>query len=411
MIGKLLNGRYQIEKPLGKGGFGETFLARDTQMPKEPQCVVKHLHPVSNNPQVLEVATRLFRKEAEVLAELGEHPQIPRLYAYFTQGEDFYLVQEFIEGKDLSYEMVKPWTPSAVCDLIAEMMEILEFVHSRGVIYRDIKPQNIIRRNRDGKLVLIDFGAIKEISQTAMAETGMMSASVAVGSIGYMAPEQGQGKPRITSDIYSVGMMAIQALTGKQPMELAEDPKTGEVAWRHLVDLDNQLLDVISKMVRYAHRERYDNARAVLSALTGYRTNIKIGAEGEQGERQATPVSKTASALFESGNAKYFSKDYRGAIDDFDHAIQLDPNYAQAYNNRGNAKFKLQDHRGAIADYDRAIQLDPNSAATYYNRGLVNRDISNTSAAVRDFTRARDLYQAQGNTYWAEEARQRLNEL
>jgi serine/threonine-protein kinase len=148
MIGEVLVGRYRIDKELGRGGFGETFLARDLHMPKQPLCVVKHLKPVSDNPQLIDIATRLFKKEAETLAELGEHPQIPRLYAYFTEGEDFYLVQEFIDGKDLANEMNKRWTPKQVCNLIVEVMQILEFVHSKGVIHRDIKPQNIIAVRR-----------------------------------------------------------------------------------------------------------------------------------------------------------------------------------------------------------------------------------------------------------------------
>jgi len=159
MNGKLVGGRYQIERQLGKGGFGETFLAYDTHMPKRPYRVVKHLRPINTSPRDLEMAKRLFYKEAEILfykeaeilMELGEHPQIPCLYAYFVEEEDFYLVQEFVDGHSLDQEMQEQWSPEKVHEFLVEMMSILAFVHSKGVIHRDIKPTNILRRAADRK--------------------------------------------------------------------------------------------------------------------------------------------------------------------------------------------------------------------------------------------------------------------
>ncbi len=437
MIAEVLVGRYRIDRELGRGGFGETFLARDLQMPKEPLCVVKHLKPFTDNPQLIEIATRLFQTEAEILAELGEYPQIPRLYAYFTQGEDFYLVQEFIEGKDLADEMQKRWNAQTVCDLIMEMMRILEFVHGKGVIHRDIKPQNIIRRATDNKLVLIDFGAVKEISQTAIQSTGMMSASVVVGSVGYMAPEQGQGKPRFASDIYSVGMMAIQVLTGKQPRELQEDPKTGEVAWRHLVDFDNKLLDVIEKMVKYDYRERYKSAREVLAALencsTETRVIVQTSSKTSDDEKTVLRVTESGKAeqFLKDGEAKFYRNDYQGAIADFNEAIRLRPNYviayarrglafsalddktsasrdfktainlpvrtAEDYCGRGVAKNELGDKEGALADFNQAIRLQPDYADAYNSRGFVKYALGDKRGAIADLQEAARLFQRKGN--------------
>ena len=396
MIGELLVGRYRICKKLGRGGFGETFVARDLHMPKEPLCVVKHLKPVRNDPQLLETAIRLFNREAEALAELGEHDQIPRLYAYFTQGADFYLVQEFIEGKDLSHEMQRRWDAHAVCKLIVELMQILEFVHSKRVIHRDIKPDNIIRRRRDNKLVLIDFGAIKAIPQTAMQGTGMMSASLVLGSIGYMAPEQGLGKPQFASDIYSVGMMAIQALTGKHPRELEEDPR-GEVVWRNLLDFHSELLSVIEQMVKYVHRERYGSAREVLAALENCsaETRVIVQTSSKTSDDEKTVLQVTegvrAEKFLKDGEAKFRKKDYQGAIADFTEAIRLKPDHASAYFNRGVVKYNLGDKEGAITDYTQAISLKPDHAGAYYNRGLAKADLGDKEGAITDYTQAINL--------------------
>ncbi len=267
MIGKVLDGRYRIVRQLGTGGFAKTYLAQDTRIPHEPFCVVKHLHPQTDDAEQLKIATRLFNSEAEGLAKLGTHPQIPQLLAYFCQEGEFYLVEEFVEGNPLSVEMQKIWRSDAVHALLIDVLKILDFIHQNGVIHRDVKPDNLIRRYSDGKLVLIDFGAIKAISQTVITTSGYASATVAVGTVGYMAPEQAQGKPRPSSDIYSLGMIAIQALTGRQPRDLQEDVKTGEVAWQHLVEEDTPLIPIIQKMTRYLFRDRYDSALSVLSAL------------------------------------------------------------------------------------------------------------------------------------------------
>jgi serine/threonine protein kinase len=267
MQGKLVGGRYRIEQRLGKGAFGETYKAYDAHLPKHPYCVVKHLRPINTSPQVLEIAKRLFYKEAEILAELGEHPQIPRLYAYFVEGEDFYLVQEFVDGHSLDQEMQGQWSPEKVHDFVVEMMNLLEFVHSKGVIHRDIKPTNILRRKADNKLVLIDFGAIKEVSQTAMADSGLLTTSIVIGTRGYMAPEQAYGKPRFGSDIYSVGMIAIEALTGKKLRELDEDTDTGELLWKGQVSHAGSLVDIVSKMTLYDHKARYKKTNQVLIDL------------------------------------------------------------------------------------------------------------------------------------------------
>ncbi len=281
MIGKLLDHRYQIIRVLATGGFGETYIAQDTKRPGNPICVVKHLKPVSTNPSLFETAKRLFHNEAETLERLGNHDQIPRLLAYFDENQEFYLVQEFIEGHPLNDELISgaKWSEGQVVEMLIEVLAILEFVHSQGVIHRDIKPENIIRRTGDQKLVLLDFGAVKQLRSPlgyyagqTMLNGAQPSATVAIGTPGYMPTEQGQGKPRPNSDIYALGIIAIQALTGVSPIDIQEDPQTGEILWQHLVSVDPDLAAVLTTMVRYHFKDRYQTAREALQALQLFST-------------------------------------------------------------------------------------------------------------------------------------------
>ncbi|MFN6219035.1 MAG: protein kinase domain-containing protein [Aphanizomenon sp.] len=268
MIGKLLDNRYQVIRILATGGFGQTYIAQDTRRPGNPICVVKHLKPANSDPNIFITAKRLFNSEAETLEKLSNHGQIPRLLAYFDENKEFFLVQEFIDGHTLTQELIpgQPWSEAQVVQMLLEILSILEFVHQEGVIHRDIKPDNIIRRAADYKLVLVDFGAVKQLRCPLVLVGGQQTATVAIGTPGYMPTEQGQGKPRPNSDIYALGIIAIQALTGVPVNQLQEDPDTGEINWQHLIPINPDLVGILTKMVRYHFKERYQTAREALQA-------------------------------------------------------------------------------------------------------------------------------------------------
>ncbi|HEY9606173.1 MAG TPA: serine/threonine-protein kinase [Allocoleopsis sp.] len=310
MLGITLSGRYKIVKHLGGGGFGQTYLAEDLQLPGNPLCVVKQLQPRSTDPLTLEIAKRLFDREAQVLYKLGNHDQIPRLLAHFEQEQEFYLVQEFIEGHDLKQELPrgKRLSETQVLVLCQELLNILEFVHQQDVIHRDIKPANIIRRKHDGKLVLIDFGAVKEVTTQTVNPEGQTSLTVAIGSPGYMPNEQLRGKPQFCSDIYAVGMLGIQALTGISPSQLPEDPKTSEIIWRdrwhhdtpsQQVRGNSELADVLDQMVRYDYRQRYQTATEALQAFerltNAYSSSTTASASEFPVSGAADPFASTVS--------------------------------------------------------------------------------------------------------------------
>ncbi|NEO98107.1 MAG: tetratricopeptide repeat protein [Symploca sp. SIO2E9] len=289
-----LGGRYKVLSQLAAGGFGQTYLAQDLHLPGQPQCVVKQLKPQVSDPQSLQIARRLFDTEAKVLYQLGNHDQIPRLLAHLEENQEFYLAQEFIEGEPLTNEIVEgqPWSEFQVIALLQDVLYVLAFVHEQNVIHRDIKPPNLIRRQRDGRIVLIDFGAVKQVSAAMTnSQTGLTSVTICIGTAGYMPQEQLAGNPRFSSDIYAIGMMAIQALTGIHPRHLSEDPQTGEIKWRELAALSGpELGDLLDLMVRYDYRERYPTATKALEALRSLPARLWSSVQPLQALPQATPV-------------------------------------------------------------------------------------------------------------------------
>lgn len=265
-----IGGRYKIVCQLGTGGFGRTFLAQDMHLPGQPQCVVKQLKPQTTDHSALQMARRCFNTEAQVLYQLGNHDQIPRLLAHFEDNQEFYLVQEFVQGHPLSKELSKgkPWTEAQAIALIKDVLQVLTFVHEQQVIHRDIKPSNLIRRHKDNRIVLIDFGAVKQVGvPTADIETGLTNLTISIGTQGYMPNEQIAGKPRLSSDVYAIGIIGIQVLTGIHPRHLGEDER-GEIEWHNRAPhVSRDLLDVIDRMVRYDFRDRFATAGEVLDAL------------------------------------------------------------------------------------------------------------------------------------------------
>ena len=277
MLGTLLNERFRIIQVLGSGGFGQTYVAEDVLQSDRPQCVIKQFKPAYQEPSFLQIARRLFSTEVETLRKLGGHDQIPTLLADFEENQEFYLAQEYVRGQSLANEIsaAQRLDEATVLDLLRDVLHILTFVHQNSVIHRDIKPSNLIRRQRDGKLVLIDFGAVKEIqTQITSMVPGQSELTVGIGTQGYGPSEQMIGKPRYNSDLYALGMTAINALTGLQPSQLPTHPETGEVIWRDQSRVSSALASILTKMTRYHFSQRYSSAQAVLYALEHPTTTV-----------------------------------------------------------------------------------------------------------------------------------------
>ncbi|GCL50636.1 serine/threonine protein kinase [Microcystis aeruginosa NIES-3804] len=267
----LLHDRYQILGILGKGGFGATFVSSDLSLAGKPICVVKQLQPPSKEANVFRMAKALFDREAETLSKLGVHPQIPRLLDYFEDNEQFYLVQEYVKGHNLHQEVRKrgPFSEAGVKQFLSELLPILQYVHAQKVIHRDIKPANLIRRQTDRKLVLIDFGAVKNQVNTVIANANSQTAftNFAVGTQGFAPPEQMAMRPVYASDIYGVGATCLYLLTGKSPKAIEVDVNTGELLWEKLVRVSPQFAKVLKTMLEVSVRHRYKSAQEVMDAL------------------------------------------------------------------------------------------------------------------------------------------------
>ncbi len=253
--------RYEILRPLSSGGFSETLLAVDTQLPSRPRCVVKRLVLPAGEPFLQETARRLFDTEARVLARLGQHPHIPQLLAHFEENGHFYLVQEYIEGHDLTAELTRPMGEAYTVALLKEILPILDYIHRAKAIHRDLKPANLIRR-RDGTLFVIDFGAVKQIDPRARS-------TVAIGTPGFMPQEQMGGRPQPNSDLYALGAIAVQALTGLPPHLLPTDPLTGTPRWRDRATVSPELAAILDRLLHPDWRQRFRSAAEVLRALAG----------------------------------------------------------------------------------------------------------------------------------------------
>lgn len=264
----LLHGRYHLVKGLGKGGFGATFLAADLSLPGKPLCVIKQLRPNTDNPNFLTMARELFEREARTLGRVGNHPQIPRLLDYFEDRQQFYLIQEFVKGNNLQQEVKKNGVLSEAQtrQVLKEVLVILKDIHIQKVIHRDIKPANIIRREIDDRLVLIDFGVVKNQVDSVVSEQTALTA-FAVGTPGFAPPEQLAMRPVYASDVYALGVTCMYLLSGKAPKNMDCDPITGDINWFKYVNISDNFAKILTKMLEVAVKSRYKTAQEVLDVL------------------------------------------------------------------------------------------------------------------------------------------------
>ncbi|WP_414528277.1 protein kinase domain-containing protein [Nodularia chucula] len=298
MIGKVLQGRYQIVQSIGEGVFGEKYIAIDQNHPDKAKCVIKNLETTSLSPSELDILRLSFLTETVTLDILGNHPQIPQLIAFFEEDQQFYLVQEFIIGHSLTTELPVNqywgciWNEAEVVELLQDILQILEFIHSQGVIHCDIKPENLIRNTVTGKLVLIDFSFIQTTDQDK--HENLPIDRIPLNSLGYIAPEQFIGQIQPNSDIYSLGIIAIKALTGIEPLQLKVDPQTHELIWRTPdILVDDYLAAVLSQMIRYDYRERFQSTDELIYVVQHMAQESKI-----------QPVIKTRHQVNQNSGAK-----------------------------------------------------------------------------------------------------------
>lgn len=265
----LFRERYAILRILGRGGFGVTFLARNVTLPGHPLCVIKQLCPKVSSPKSWERAKERFEKEAKTLGQLGNHSQIPMLLDYFEMGEEFFLVQEYVRGCTLTREVRRSGAlnEAAVKKFLQEILPVLQYIHKNHVIHRDIKPHNILRCDDDGRLVLIDFGAVREELAKASELVDKTATTNFVGTMGFAPPEQFSLRPVYSSDIYALGVTCLYLLSGKAPLEFDYDTSTGEICWQKQLTVSEHFASILNKMLKTGVKERFSSASEVMFAL------------------------------------------------------------------------------------------------------------------------------------------------
>ena len=264
--GDLLNQRFDIIRELGSGGFATTYLASDRQS-GERKCAVKQLQPKFNSPSVWASAKERLATEAMVLQWLGKHKQIPEFICHFEENKQFYLVLQFVEGEEFEQEVHRQvLDETQAVDFLVDILNILKSVHQQGIIHRDIKPSNLIRRKQDNKMVLIDFGAVKEIGTMAFDTSKQKVQTQIIGTPGYMPPEQNNGKPIYSSDLYALGKTVIFGMTGKSPTEW-ETLEADAASWNQKIAIGEALLKIINRMTVDSVAQRYHSANEVLRDL------------------------------------------------------------------------------------------------------------------------------------------------
>ncbi len=439
---RLLNQRYQFIKTLGSNQLGQTHLVGDTHLPGHPRCVVKQLKLPGNNPKTLEFSLILLNKKAETLKTIGAHPQIPKLLDYFEEGQSFYLVEEFIVGSSLREEMESnpQWSESAAIALLEEVLNILAFVHSRGLIHRSIKPSNLIRRKSDDRMVLTGFGIFKEIGTQVMRSQQQLLKAHSNGSVVYVSPEQDQGQAHFNSDLYSLGIIGIQLLTGQSLLELSTLRGKSILDWPDGVKISPEFIEILNKMVDPDTKQRYQLATSVLEDLAALKPGklsatlvrsesaklvspeVTSPAVGDsppvsmpprpEPKRYLLPLSVAVGSVvlvLVALASSHFSRARLGggeikqaqshveagkveeALRVYAEAIAKQPQNGQAYYDRGMLYKQLGNLEAALADLTQAILLQTQVQEAYYQRGNIRLELGDRQGARADYTQVIDL--------------------
>jgi serine/threonine-protein kinase len=275
-VGTVLQERYYTIRVLGQGGFARTYLAEDRGRFNE-LCALKEFQPAGTEGEALEKSRELFQREATTLYQL-QHPQIPHFQATFESDYRLFLVQEYVAGQtyreqlDAYRTQQAAFSETAVLQLFRNLLPVLEYIHDRGVIHRDISPENIIQRARDGMPVLIDFGVVKELAtqvatQMQPGTTTPPTSHTAVGKFGYAPIEQMQtGRAYPNSDLYAMAVTGLVLMTGREPHELFDDREL-RWNWQPFLSLHPQFEAILTRLLSTQPSDRYPSVQALAQDL------------------------------------------------------------------------------------------------------------------------------------------------
>lgn len=399
-MSQLLGERYQPLKILKSSAFGKTYLATDTQKRDRPQCIIKQLQYPDTSPKSCKLLQILLEKKAEALIDIANHPQIPRLLDYFPTRKYFYLVEEFIPGSSLEKEIGgdRPWPHDQIFTLLEASLTVLEVVHSAGLMHLNLKPSNLIRHDTTGKLILVGFGIFKDICDRAWHSHSATHHTPLNGSALYTAPEHREHQPQFNSDLYALGIIAIQAATGYSPAELAayrlDRTASPEESWNYGIALDPRLVQLLNRLIHPSPGQRYQLATDALADLKAIQHNVNVNVAPTPKPPDppppvsplppTTPTPKT-SHRWRWGITFAAIAGLIGLL----FVVKLPQQIASSYYTRqGRTAAEGDRPQVALNAFSRALKLYPDNAKAWYRRGLTHDNLGNTTAALEDLTRA-----------------------
>jgi serine/threonine protein kinase len=318
---QLIADRYQVIEVLKKDGCLQSVLAEDTQDVRQNKCLIKqviggdHLTTATlQKPKSLKSIKRQLSREAEILYKLSDSQGIPQILACFKENQNYYLVQEFIEGTALAEEFPigkrdsKRWTERKCLEMLQEVLAILDSIHQHSAIHCNLNPHNLIRRSAGGGLVLINFGAVQPLCP--QSDRRKLSLTVPIGPFGYLPPEQLTNYPQPNSDLYSLGLIAIQGLTGVHPGQLKVDAYTGEIRWQEelLGPVSEDLVTILNLMVLNQYQKRYQSVaevqQAIASLLSPEKPSLILDVAESAPNLEVAEAAETDSPSIDNGGTE-----------------------------------------------------------------------------------------------------------
>ena len=434
-VNRLLGGRYQFIQVLGVNEAGQTLLVADVHYPGHPKCVLRQLRLPTRNPITLKFILKLLKKKAQVLEVIGQHKQVPSTFSYFEADHNFCLVQEFIPGQSIQSELApgRSMPEPLVLSMMKEILTVLAFAQEHGVIHGSLKPSKIIRHQTDNRLVLLDFGLIKHVSQgVASKESSKILTNTSPETRLYSAPEQYKGETRFCSDHYALGLIAIQALTGLPAGDLpgVDHPNFHQEMIALLQGIPGLGISTASLLARMIHPNpdlRYQKAVEILADLERLQgtqlSPVTIAAEPPvlrsqlstpeivvpepskkvpwklMGVAGAAALALIVAIIFfklpqrflsaqriRNAQAEEQADNPEAAISQYTRALELNPNDPEALANRSQLYFKIGNTEGALADITQAIENAPDNPQYAYVRANFRFAVGDIQGAIADYT-------------------------
>ena len=434
-IRQTIGGRYLITRYLGENSGVATYLADNLHRQYQSPCSIKQIElPNIHNSGKIKIERR-FAEELSILERLGYHEQIPQLWDHFEENGEFYLVQEYIKGENLAHRIRQQNLSTAeIIQILISSLTVLDFIHQNRIIHRNIKPSNLLIRNDDRQVVITDFGILIDIKTPPNVT---VDSSQQKEKDNYWSPEQIAGRPTIGSDLYALGMSAVEALTTVKPSEIARDRQTGKLLWQNITNhkVDRRTIKIIDKMIHLDLGHRYFSAENVLEDLRKVKIALKPGrrvgrsAFGIKDRSRASRASRAsrpklpgfiaigvlgAACLlgsiefaFPTVRPAYYW--YRGnkalpeepqmAVDIFTKAIDLKPESTMAWFGRGNALYRLERYEEAIEAYAEAARLNPNDWQNWKRQGDALFQLEQFGEAIAMYDRALKLERNNAELY------------